>query len=288
MSADDGAPTRSRPDRTATDDASTRARPDLATAEEIRAPFLFRLNPLAKLLGTLVAIVALFFTTGLAAPITWIVLALVLLLVGGPRGVRHVIGILVVPAVVAAILSVTLGVWAASHVTAGSAEIARLGPIVLYVDGWWQGLATALRLVAIAVLAYLGGATTESGDFVRSLIAQLRVPYRIGYAALASFRFVPRFRAELATIRRAHRARGVSLGRGPVGAVRRWLASVVPLIAGSIRHAERVALSMDARAFGFADARTERHPVPWRTRDTVFVIASALATAAITTAALAG
>jgi hypothetical protein len=36
----------------------------------------------------------------------------------------------------------------------------------------------------------------------------------------------------------------------------------VPLLAGAIRHAERVALAMDARAFGAHPDRTERHLVP--------------------------
>lgn len=45
----------------------------------------------------------------------------------------------------------------------------------------------------------------------------------------------------------------------------------MPLLAGAIRHAERVALAMDARAFGAHPDRTERHLVPWRVRDTVFV-----------------
>ena len=38
---------------------------------------------------------------------------------------------------------------------------------------------------------------------------------------------------------------------------------------------------MDARAFGAYPDRTERHLVPWRVRDTVFVIAFWIASAAI-------
>ena len=49
------------------------------------------------------------------------------------------------------------------------------------------------------------------------------------------------------------------------------LAAVIPLLAGAIRHAERVALAMDARAFGAYPTRTERHLVPFRLRDVVFV-----------------
>ena len=44
---------------------------------------------------------------------------------------------------------------------------------------------------------------------------------------------------------------------------------------------QRVALAMDSRAFGAHSTRTERHLVPFRTRDTVFTVATLLASAAI-------
>ena len=57
----------------------------------------------------------------------------------------------------------------------------------------------------------------------------------------------------------------------------------MPLLAGAIRHAERVALAMDARAFGAYPDRTERHIVPFRVRDTVFVVLFLVASAGIFT-----
>jgi energy-coupling factor transport system permease protein len=38
---------------------------------------------------------------------------------------------------------------------------------------------------------------------------------------------------------------------------------------------------MDSRAFGAYPDRTERHIVPWRTRDTVFILAFWVVTAGI-------
>jgi energy-coupling factor transport system permease protein len=107
------------------------------------------------------------------------------------------------------------------------------------------------------------------------------VPYRIGYTALAAFRFVPRFGHELSVIRAAHRVRGHHGGRGPFARLARGWGYIVPLLAGAIRHAERVALAMDSRAFGAHETRTERHPVPFRGRDTVFVVLMLTASAAI-------
>ena len=116
-----------------------------------------------------------------------------------------------------------------------------------------------------------GTLTATNGAMVPAGVQQLRVPYRIGYTALAAFRFVPRFGYELDVIRQAHRVRGAHGGRGPFAAAARWWGYVVPLLAGGIRHAERVALAMDARAFGAHADRTERHLVPWRGADTALV-----------------
>ena len=55
----------------------------------------------------------------------------------------------------------------------------------------------------------------------------------------------------------------------------------MPLLAGAIRHAERVALAMDARAFGAYPDRTERHLVPFRARDVVFIVLFLAASAVI-------
>ena len=114
-----------------------------------------------------------------------------------------------------------------------------------------------------------------------SAVQQLRAPYRIGYTALAAYRFVPRFGYELGVIRAAHRVRGTHGGRGPFARLARGWGYIVPLLASAIRHAERVALAMDGRAFGAYPTRTERHEVPFRTRDIVFIALMLAASAAI-------
>lgn len=75
--------------------------------------------------------------------------------------------------------------------------------------------------------------------------------------------------------------RGSHGGRGPFARIARGWGYIVPLLAGAIRHAERVALAMDARAFGAHATRTERHLVPFRTRDWVFIAAFVAASALI-------
>jgi len=251
--------------------------------------FLYRLNPLAKLAGPVPAIVLLVFVRDLVTPVAFVLLAWVLLLVGArlrPRAIALLL--LGIPAAVA-VLGVGFALWIDPSTMLGS-DGARVDETVVAwrIGGWTMyggalaiGLATALRLAAILALALVAGLTTTGPDLVRSFVQQLRLPYRIGYTAMAAFRFVPRFGHELDVIRSAHRVRGSHGGRGPFAAVARWTGYVVPLLAGAIRHAERVALAMDARAFGAHRDRTERYPVPFRARDVVFIALFWAASAAI-------
>lgn len=244
---------------------------DSAPAPAIR--FLYRLNPLAKFLAPLPAMLVLVFVRDVATPLAFVVLAYAVVLVG-VRFSARLAGILFL-GVPAAVLAIGLGfsLWTDAARVDESAVAWQIGGWTMYTGALLIGFATALRLAAILSLALIAGLSTTGPDLVRAMVQQLRVPYRIGYTALAAFRFVPRFGHELDVIRQAHRVRGAHGGRGPFSAIARWTGYVVPLLAGAIRHAERVALAMDARAFGAHPQRTERHLVPWRARDTVFVVA---------------
>lgn len=248
------------------------ADPYAETAPSRGLRFLPGLNPLAKIAAPLPAMVALIFVRDIATPVAFLVVGYAVLLVGARLSAR-MLGTLAL-AIPAAVLVVGLGfsLWTDPSRVNQTTVVLQLGGWTLYGGALSVGFATALRLGAIVTLALIGGLTSTGPDLVRSLVQQLRVPYRVGYTALAAFRFVPRFGHELEIIRQAHRVRGAHGGRGPFAAVARWGGYVVPLLAGAIRHAERVALAMDARAFGAHRTRTERHLVPLRARDVVFVV----------------
>jgi energy-coupling factor transport system permease protein len=242
--------------------------------------FLYRLNPLAKLAGPIPPILLLVFVRDLATPVSFIVLAYVVLLVGA-RISRGALALLAATPVAVVVLGVGFSIWVDAGGVDDSPVAWQLGGWTMYTGALAIGFATALRLAAIFALSLIPGLTTTGPDLVRAFVQQLRVPYRIGYTAMAAFRFVPRFRYELDVIRSAHRVRGSHGGRGPFAAVARWIGSVVPLLAGAIRHAERVALAMEARAFGAHPTRTERYLVPFRARDVVFIAAFWIAAAAV-------
>jgi energy-coupling factor transport system permease protein len=199
--------------------------------------------------------------------------------VGARLSPRALLGLLVALPAATAVLTLSFAFWSDAGRASVTPIVIALGPVRLHESALLAGAATALRLAAIVLLSLIGGLTTTGPDLARSLVQQLRVPYRVGYTALAAYRFVPRFGHELDVIRQAHRVRGMTPGRGPATAVRRRVGYLVPLLAGALRHAERVALAMDSRAFGAHPTRTERHLVPWRVRDTAFVLLSWLLTA---------
>lgn len=243
--------------------------------------FLHGLNPLAKLAAALPSMLLLVFTRDLATPAAFLVLAYAVLLVGARLTARSALVAFGVLPVFVLVVGVGFTLWTDASRLPPSAPLLHIGSYTLYGAAVAVGFATALRLAAIVALALIAGLTTTGPDLARALVQNLRVPYRIGYTAIAAFRFVPRFSHELDVIRAAHRVRGAGRGRGPIAAVRRRTGYVVPLLAGGIRHAERMALAMDARAFGAYPTRTERHLVPMRARDAVFVGAMWVVTAGL-------
>jgi energy-coupling factor transport system permease protein len=243
--------------------------------------FLHALNPLAKLAGVVPAMLLLLAVRDLVTPACILALAYAVILTGSRM--TRMAALLLFVAVPVGVLAIGLGfsLWVDASGVDHTAPVIQIGGWTLFSGALQVGFATALRLGAILALALIGGLTTTGPDLVRASIQQLRVPYRIGYTALAAYRFVPRFGHELAVIRAAHRVRGYHGGRGPLSRIARGWGYVVPLLAGAIRHAERVALAMDSRAFGAHPTRTERHIVPFRARDTVFILAMIVATGTI-------
>ncbi|MFC8682264.1 energy-coupling factor transporter transmembrane component T [Microbacterium ureisolvens] len=234
--------------------------------------FLYELNPLAKLAAPLPAMVLLVFVRDAATPAAFLLLAYAVLLVGVDFTRRLAAILFLALPLSALVIGFGFALWTDASRVDQSVVVWQLGNWTMYGGALEVGFATGLRLCAIVALTLIAGLSTTGPDLVRAAVQQLRVPYRIGYTALAAFRFVPRFGHELDVIRQAHRVRGAHGGRGPFSAIARWFGYVVPLMAGAIRHAERVALAMDARAFGAHPDRTERYLVPWRVRDTVFVV----------------
>ncbi|MGH2458154.1 MAG: energy-coupling factor transporter transmembrane component T family protein [Chloroflexota bacterium] len=234
--------------------------------------FLHRLNPLTKLAYAVLIIVAL---TAIVDPITPLVALLLTLLAIAILGRVSLLELLrtLLPFVVLSFgLIWTTMVFYVADPASHPRVVTVIGPIALTDQGIAYGLVIFFRTLGFFAASLLFVLTTDPTDFVQALIQRLRVSYRFGYGAHAAYRFVPLFEGEFATIRAAHRIRGVRDGGGVIARGRQFIGYLVPLLAGGVRKAERVALAMDARGFGAYPDRTYYRRSTFGVRDVAFAI----------------
>jgi len=154
----------------------------------------------------------------------------------------------------AAGLGVFNSVFGASNADPAATTIATLGPLRLTAEAVEGGVGLGLRVLAIGAIGSVFALTTDSTRLVDSLVQQARVPERFAFGALAVYGGIPRFARDLADLQAARRMRGL---RGS------WHPRVlVGLLVLAIRHGDRLALAMDARAFG-SGPRTRYREVRW-------------------------
>lgn len=120
---------------------------------------------------------------------------------------------------------------------------------------------------ALIALVLVSGVSTDPEALIRTLTTTFHMPYRLGAAGTAAIAFITRFHDDFILLRTARALRGIGQRWGLLAPVARWIGSILPLMILAIQHAERVALSMDSRAFGAHRRRTEMTDEPWRGRD---------------------
>lgn len=131
------------------------------------------------------------------------------------------------------------------------------------VDGALRGLFFAVRMVVLVAASFIVCLTTRSNELLDAfadLIAPLRVVKApvddIALTLALSVRFIPLVEREFVSIRAAQKARG-SESAGSLGRKLSIVGSAfASLFVGLFRHADALALSMDARCYGAADRRT--------------------------------
>jgi energy-coupling factor transport system permease protein len=234
--------------------------------------FLHRLNPLTKIVGTAPVIVFLALVTDPYTPALFILLFSLVTIIFGR------IPVLTYLKMVAPLLLLVTGFLIFYPFVVDPARVAntgvafQIGSVVVRWGGIVFGIATALRILSLIMGTLLFVLTTDSSDFIRALVQQWKLPYRIGYSAMAAYRFIPMLNSEMAIIRDAHKVRGISDHGGLRAQYDRVKRYAVPLLATAIRKAERTALAMDSRAFGAFDTRSYYHQLKFEMRDWMFMI----------------
>ena len=228
--------------------------------------FLHRRNPTLKLLSLTVMVVAVTMAFDPWTPLVFFIVVLVAHRTLGRVPLRS----LVRPLVLLFILG-ALGFMGSNALfyapPAGSSVhvLWHSGPFRVTAEGVRVGVSLTIRMMAIVMSSIVFVTTTDPTDFILSLIQHARFPFRLGYGIMVAYRFLPLWRTELEIIRSAHRVRGIgerATLRGRWEQLRRY---AIPLLATAIRKSERVAIAMDARAFGALPRRTyyRRLNVSW-------------------------
>jgi energy-coupling factor transport system permease protein len=229
--------------------------------------FLQQVNPTLKLVSMLVVI---FFMVSIYDP--WTPLILLIMTIGvivilGGVSFRFLLMILL-PFSLFAFSFIWINIIFPS--VPGETILFQIGSIPVALENVATGISLGLRSLLFASWSLLFVLTTEPTKLMLSLIQHCKLPPRFGYGMMAAYRFLPLFRQELNQIRTAHRIRGLGEARGLIARFQETKRFVIPLLAGAIRKAERVAIAMESKGFDGSRQRSFYHVVPWTMKDIIF------------------
>jgi energy-coupling factor transport system permease protein len=241
--------------------------------------YLQRRNPCIKLLAVILAALALTF---IFDPVTPAALFVITLLTGwllGGLSLRTQLKPLWI------FLFAGIGLLLANiffnKENAVSSALVSVGSIKVTSPALWAAGSLWLRLLSFALLSLVFVKTTEPQHLILSLVHQLHLNYRVAYGTMVGYRMLPLFQTDYQTIRAAQRVRGLR----EAGGIWHWWARTrryaIPLLAGAVRKAGRVAVAMDARAFGALPDRTYRERIVVRRADWVFLAVVTVVLAAV-------
>jgi energy-coupling factor transport system permease protein len=131
-----------------------------------------------------------------------------------------------------------------------------------------RALVVGLRSLSLMIISVHVLFLIDPVRFIQSLMQNLTVSPRVGYSFFVAWNILPRLQGDLKEIQNAHRIRL----KGKRRRFRELPGAAVTLLGGAIRHAERAAASMYVRGIEEAEERTYLYEVPWRRRDSLFLL----------------
>jgi energy-coupling factor transport system permease protein len=234
--------------------------PDVGPAQS--ESVLGRTNPLVKVGIAIVWLLGLGLTVDVRPPLLLLAVALIAGVTLGsiePGVFRRRLA----PFAIAAVgIALTNLVFSVHNPDPLATELFRIGPLRITAEAVAAAVGLGARIAAIVTVGAVFALTTDATRLVDSLVQLARVSPRFAYGALAAYQAVPRLAEDLTTIRGARRLRGL----------REWHPRIaVGLLVRAIRHADQLAIAMDARGFG-SGPRTTYRPVAWTQRDALVAI----------------
>jgi energy-coupling factor transport system permease protein len=158
---------------------------------------------------------------------------------------------------------------------AGGKPLVSFFKLSLTAEGLHLGVAMALRLILLILSTSLLTLTTspiQMTDAIESLLSPLRkvgLPaHELAMMTTIALRFIPLMLAETEKIMKAQMARGAEFERGSLlQRARSLLPILVPLFVHAFRHAEELAVAMEARCYRGGEGRTRLKTLRAASRD---------------------
>jgi energy-coupling factor transport system permease protein len=245
------------------------------------ASYLERRNPTIKFGAVLAAAVPLTFVFDPATPLVLFVLTLGAGLLLGRLSLKTQLRPLAV--FVLAGIAILLGNVFFNKQNVTSEVVFSVGAIHVTGAALWAAASLWTRLLCFALLSLVFVRTTRPQHLLLSLVHQLRLSDKVAYGVMVGYRMLPVFQTDYDTIRAAQRLRGVREGSAVLHPIARLRRYSLPLLTGAIRRAGRIAIAMDARAFGALPRRTYRERMVVTAGDWIFLAAVIVVVAAVVT-----
>jgi energy-coupling factor transport system permease protein len=139
-------------------------------------------------------------------------------------------------------------------------------------DGILFAVLLALRLIAMIIMLPLVNFTTPVQIFALGMV-KMGLPYKLAYTMTTALNLVPILQGETGVIVDAQRLRAMqSFEKGKlIDKLKAYPALVTPLVIGSMRRAQLMAVAMDSRAFGASKSRTYLEDIRLQTMDWIFI-----------------
>ncbi|NHN30238.1 energy-coupling factor transporter transmembrane component T family protein [Paenibacillus agricola] len=219
-------------------------------ALNIKETWLHRANPSFKLLLSIVMFFAVLLTDNINILINITVAHLLLLFFTGHPSKRLLL--LLLPFLLLFVSS------SMSMMLFGKGDTVWLqwGLVRVSEESFFRGLHIGLKTVNMSLSGLLFALTTRPVALFYSLMQQCRLPAQYAYSFMAALRLLPIMVGEFQTLQMAMKVRGVKRRVGIRGVYDTIRSYAIPLLAQSIRRAQRIAVAMEAKRFSAVKQRT--------------------------------
>ena len=148
----------------------------------------------------------------------------------------------------------------------------KYGIIHITEESFLRGVHLGCRALSMAAIGLLFGLTTRPVRLFYSLMQQWRLPPKYAYSFLAAMNLIPILVYEFQTLRHALMIRGGG-NRTPKWNIYALIKSyAIPLLAQSIRRAQRIAVAMEAKGFQSENKRTYYYRIGYSNSDVWFIV----------------